>query len=75
MYDPATNCPQTAHTLYDVECILVDTQLRDAATGDPDRPSAKLRQDGRLADVIPTALDMMQLDVPAAMEGKSLLRP
>jgi 2,3-bisphosphoglycerate-independent phosphoglycerate mutase len=75
MYDPATNFPQTAHTLYDVECILVDTQLRDAATGDPDRPSAKLRQDGRLADVIPTALDMMQLDVPAAMEGKSLLRP
>ena len=75
MYDPATNCPQTAHTLYDVECILVDTQRRDAATGDPDRPSAKLRQDGRLADVIPTALDMMQLDVPAAMEGKSLLRP
>ena len=64
MFDPATGSPHTAHTLYDVECIVVDPALT-AAT--------KLREGGRLADVFPTVLKLMQLDKPAAMTGESLL--
>jgi 2,3-bisphosphoglycerate-independent phosphoglycerate mutase len=63
MYDPQTQSPHTAHTTYDVECILVD----------PKRQSATLRPDGRLADVMPTLLEMMGVARPDAMTGRSLL--
>jgi 2,3-bisphosphoglycerate-independent phosphoglycerate mutase len=33
----------------------------------------KLHEDGRLADVAPTALHMMGLAVPGEMTGKSLI--
>jgi 2,3-bisphosphoglycerate-independent phosphoglycerate mutase len=65
MYNPETGSPHTAHTLYDVECILVDPELGKATT--------KLRDDGRLADVMPTILAMMNLEQPHAMTGRSLL--
>jgi 2,3-bisphosphoglycerate-independent phosphoglycerate mutase len=65
MFDPETNAPHTAHTLYDVECILVDPSLNK---------DTKLRRDGKLADVLPTALQLMQLDQPKAMTGQSLLK-
>jgi len=64
MFDPTTNAPHTAHTTYDVECIVVDA----------DRCGANLRVGGRLADVVPTALQLMDLDKPEAMTGVSLLR-
>jgi 2,3-bisphosphoglycerate-independent phosphoglycerate mutase len=35
----------------------------------------RLREDGRLADIAPTLLDMMGLPQPAAMTGRSLLQP
>ena len=54
----------TAHTLYDVELVVVSD----------DRRGQKLRENGRLADVAPTLLDLMGLDKPAAMTGRSLLR-
>jgi 2,3-bisphosphoglycerate-independent phosphoglycerate mutase len=73
MWDPATNAPHTAHTTYDVECILVDPRLRVHATGSPIVPSPSLRQDGRLADVFPTLLGMMGVAKPAEMEGSSLI--
>ncbi len=63
MFDPQTKSPHTAHTLYDVECIIVA----------PNRPSATLRKNGRLADVMPTMLDLMGLRKPDAMTGQSLL--
>jgi len=63
MFDPTTGSPHTAHTLYDVECIVVT----------PQPLQTKLRQDGRLADVLPTALALMGLDQPQAMTGQSLL--
>jgi 2,3-bisphosphoglycerate-independent phosphoglycerate mutase len=33
----------------------------------------KLREDGRLGDLAPTLLDMIGLEKPAEMTGKSLL--
>src|SRR5690606_16909629 len=60
MFDPETNAPHTAHTLYDVECIIADARYA------VDK-KVKLRQDGRLADVIPTALKLMGLPQPKEM--------
>jgi 2,3-bisphosphoglycerate-independent phosphoglycerate mutase len=71
MWDPATGAPHTAHTTYDVELIVVD-QERDGATGSPDKVSPALRAGGRLADVMPTALELLGLDKPDAMTGRSL---
>lgn len=63
MFDPITNSPHTAHTVYDVPLIVVGP----AFTG------CKLRTGGRLADIVPTALDMMGLPKPLEMTGMSLL--
>ena len=63
MWDLKTNSPHTAHTLFDVECIRVDPALGK---------TKKLRAGGRLADVFPTALTMMGLEVPEAMTGEPL---
>ncbi len=64
MFDPTTNAPHTAHTLYDVDCIIVDPDL---STETP------LREDGRLADVFPTVLALLGLEKPEEMTGVSLL--
>lgn len=72
MWDPANNCPHTAHTTYSVECILVDARKTSLASGSADKASPKLRA-GRLADVMPTALEMMGLAKPNEMDGRSLL--
>jgi 2,3-bisphosphoglycerate-independent phosphoglycerate mutase len=74
MWDPETNAPHTAHTTYDVECIVVDPRRRPMATGDAVNPCPGLRRGARLADVFPTILDLKGLSQPAAMEGKSILR-
>jgi len=74
MWDPETNAPHTAHTTYDVECILVSGNLTGLASGNAETPSARLRAGGRLADVMPTVLDLMGLQPPAEMEGQSLLK-
>ena len=63
MIDPATGGPHTAHTTYDVECILVDDRLK----------GKKLIEGGRLADIAPTILEMMGLPKPGEMNGKSLI--
>jgi 2,3-bisphosphoglycerate-independent phosphoglycerate mutase len=63
MIDPATGGPHTAHTTYDVECIVVDDRFK----------GVKLQEGGTLADIIPTGLEMMGLDKPTAMTGQSLL--
>lgn len=73
MWDPETQAPHTAHTTYDVECIVVDPAHAAGASGSPNQPSPLLRTGGRLADVFPTVLDLMGIDRPAAMTGRSLL--
>jgi 2,3-bisphosphoglycerate-independent phosphoglycerate mutase len=73
MFDPETNAPHTAHTTYDVECIIVDPRRKSLAGGGPDAPSKGLRAGGKLADVFPTLLALMGLPQPGAMTGRSLL--
>ncbi|MDX1681643.1 MAG: 2,3-bisphosphoglycerate-independent phosphoglycerate mutase [Phycisphaeraceae bacterium] len=73
MYDPETDAPHTSHTLYDVELIVVDDRYADRASGDGRTASPGLRSGGCLADVMPTVLDLMGLDRPAPMTGRSLL--
>ena len=62
MRDPETDGPHTAHTLNPVPFIIVNP------------PAAMARvQNGRLADVAPTLLDLLGLPKPAAMTGHSLI--
>tara|TARA_R110002110_G_scaffold29785_13_gene105919 strand:+ start:3434 stop:4954 length:1521 start_codon:yes stop_codon:yes gene_type:complete len=61
MIDPVTGGPHTAHTTNLVPVIL---------TGGP--AGARLR-DGRLSDLAPTLLELMNLPQPAEMTGKSLI--
>jgi 2,3-bisphosphoglycerate-independent phosphoglycerate mutase len=62
MRDPETGEPHTAHTLNPVPFVMVN-------------PPAAIRQleNGRLADVAPTLLDLLGLPKPAAMTGHSLV--
>lgn len=61
MVDPVTGEPHTAHTTNPVPCFLVGGPV-----------GAKLH-DGRLADVAPTLLQLLELAQPAAMTGRSLI--
>ncbi|MBI5069035.1 MAG: 2,3-bisphosphoglycerate-independent phosphoglycerate mutase [Deltaproteobacteria bacterium] len=63
MVDPVTGQPHTAHTLGPVPFILAD----------PDSRGAKLRSEGVLADVAPTAIQVMGLVKPKEMKGLGLL--
>ena len=63
MVDPVTGGPHTAHTLKPVPVILV---------GGPS--GAHLRSGGRLADLAPTLLELMNLPKPEEMTGESLLK-
>ena len=62
MIDYKTGEPHTAHTTNPVPLILV-TNKKDL----------KLKQDGKLADLAPTMLDLMNLEKPEEMTGISLL--
>ena len=63
MIHPETGGPHTAHTTYDVDLIVVDDRCK----------GRRLREGGRLADVMPTSLEMLGIDTPSEMEGRSLL--
>jgi 2,3-bisphosphoglycerate-independent phosphoglycerate mutase len=63
MIDPSTGGPHTAHTTYDVECIIVDERFRGRS----------LRRGGRLSDIAPTVLTLMDIAQPSEMKGQSLL--
>jgi 2,3-bisphosphoglycerate-independent phosphoglycerate mutase len=64
MIDPETGGPHTAHTTYDVPLIVVEPGLE----------GCRLRQNGRLADIAPTVLELMGLPIPAEMTGQPLLK-
>jgi 2,3-bisphosphoglycerate-independent phosphoglycerate mutase len=65
MWDPTVNGPHTAHTLNPVEVFVVGAGF-DAFT-------TKLRAGGRLADIAPTVLHLMELPKPVEMTGVSLI--
>jgi len=62
MVDPETGGPHTAHTLNPVPVVLV---------GGPG--GARLRKGGRLADLAPTLLALMDVPPPPEMTGQSLI--
>jgi 2,3-bisphosphoglycerate-independent phosphoglycerate mutase len=62
MRDPQTGGPHTAHTTNPVPLLLVGARNR------------ALNGEGRLADIAPTLLELMELPKPKEMTGASLLR-
>ena len=62
MRDPETGGPHTAHTTNPVPLILLGAGNR------------ALTAEGRLADIAPTLLELMDLRKPKEMTGVSLLR-
>ncbi|MDL2217686.1 2,3-bisphosphoglycerate-independent phosphoglycerate mutase [Christensenellaceae bacterium OttesenSCG-928-M15] len=63
MFDPVHQEPFTAHTTNPVPCIVAGSAKTDM----------KLKQGGRLSDLAPTLLQLMNLPVPPEMTGKSLI--
>jgi 2,3-bisphosphoglycerate-independent phosphoglycerate mutase len=66
LIDPEGGGPHTAHTTNPVPCILV------AAPG-LGLDGARLRSGGRLCDVAPTILDLLQIPPAPQMTGRSLI--
>ena len=62
LIDEETGEPFTAHTTNPVPFILVNAD-----------PSYKLREGGCLADIAPTLIEMMGMEQPKEMTGKSLI--
>ena len=62
MIDYETGAPFTAHTTNPVPFILINFD-----------PDYTLREGGCLADIAPTLIEMMGMEQPAEMTGKSLL--
>ena len=62
MIDYKTGEPHTAHTTNPVPIILVTAN-----------PEYKLKENGKLADLAPTMLDLMGIEQPKEMTGESLL--
>ena len=62
LVDYETGVPFTAHTTNPVPFILINAD-----------PSYKLREGGCLADIIPTLIELMGMEQPQEMTGKSLL--
>jgi len=63
MVDPATGRPHTAHTTNPVPFILFNAD-----------PAYSLREGGVLADIAPTMLELMGMEIPKEMTARSLLR-
>lgn len=63
MWDHDQGLPHTQHTDNVVPCILVDSRYK----------GKQLRIDGALRDIAPTILDILGIEKPQEMNGKSLL--
>lgn len=61
MFNEKTHAPQTAHTTNIVPFIVVDKE------------HYKLRETGALCDIAPTVLDLMGIQKPEEMSGKSMI--
>ena len=65
MTDPVTGAPHTAHTVFDVPLVMVNSGVLEHPVG---------LAPGRLADIAPTVLELIGLPKPAEMTGHSLLK-
>ncbi|MFA6807472.1 MAG: 2,3-bisphosphoglycerate-independent phosphoglycerate mutase [Eubacteriales bacterium] len=63
MIDTETGSPLTCHTLNKVPFIIVDDYFKGRV----------LRSGAALCDIAPTMLDLLEIDIPKEMTGKSLL--
>ena len=63
MQDPETKTTITAHSTNTLPFIVVGEEFK----------TANLREGGRLSDIAPTVLDMMNLKKPEEMTGQSLI--
>ena len=63
MYEDGSTKPFTAHTTNEVPFILVSEEYKNA----------KLRNDGILADIAPTLLEVLKAEKPVEMTGSSLI--
>jgi 2,3-bisphosphoglycerate-independent phosphoglycerate mutase len=61
MIDPVTGGPHTAHTTNPVHVAVIGG------------PAGATLRNGRLADLAPTLLDLMDLELPPEMTGRSLI--
>jgi 2,3-bisphosphoglycerate-independent phosphoglycerate mutase len=64
--------PWTAHTTNPVPFILVEGEKLKVPGHGTEVP---LREDGRLADIAPTILEILNLPQPPEMTGRSMLQP
>ena len=62
LVDYDTGVPFTAHTINPVPFILINYD-----------PAYTLKEGGRLADIVPTLIEMMGMEKPVEMTGESLL--
>ncbi|MDR1693698.1 MAG: 2,3-bisphosphoglycerate-independent phosphoglycerate mutase [Lactobacillaceae bacterium] len=62
MVDETTGEPYTAHTAGKVQAVLYN-----------DKSGVKSLKDGKLSDIAPTMLELLNIKQPAEMNGKSLL--
>ncbi|MDR2341088.1 MAG: 2,3-bisphosphoglycerate-independent phosphoglycerate mutase [Puniceicoccales bacterium] len=65
MWDSTNNVPHTQHTTNPVHVIIFGDEYEHA----------RLRTGGKLADIAPTLLHLMDVQQPVEMTGTSLLRP
>ncbi len=61
MKNMETGNAQTAHTTFDVPLLMIGTEK-------------ELKEDGKLCDLAPTLLGLLDMKVPEEMTGKSLLK-
>ena len=63
MVDEVTGQPYTAHTVGDVQAVLINAPKNITAL-----------QKGKLADIAPTLLDLLGIEQPKEMTGESIIR-
>jgi len=62
MVDPETGKPHTQHSNHPVPCMVIDAEVSSLAAG------------ANLSAIAPTVLQLLGLEQPAAMTGKSVIR-